>query len=244
MVFDYANHRFLADPYFAPRFSLPSYSGRSQNPIVDLPMTIESIVQGTEMVILSHCHGDHFDAVGQALLAPSFPILCQPSDEQTVREKGFTNVTPIADSLDWNGIHITRVGGHHGIGLVEDMMGIVSGYIFQAAGEPTVYWAGDSVLCDDVRAAIARFNPDIIITHSNGAMWTDSAEQRVYIVMDAEQTIATAQLAPASRVMAIHMEAVDHGTVTRAELRERALQAGISYDRLLIPQDGEQVTIA
>ncbi|NOK58367.1 MAG: MBL fold metallo-hydrolase [Chloroflexi bacterium AL-W] len=72
-------------------------------------------------------------------------------------------------------------------------------------------------------------------------MWPDpqNTDQRVLIIMDATQTIDTARLAPQSRIIAIRMEAVDHGTVTQAALRQSANDAKIPEHRLLIPADGE-----
>jgi hypothetical protein len=35
------------------------------------------------------------------------------------------------------------------------------------------------------------------------------------------------------------MEALDHGTVSREDLRSHAQKNGISKDRLLIPEDGQ-----
>ena len=57
--------------------------------------------------------------------------------------------------------------------------------------------------------------------------------------MDAEQTIATCELAKDARVVAVHMEALDHATVTRAELRRAADARKISAKQLLIPDDGD-----
>jgi hypothetical protein len=44
-------------------------------------------------------------------------------------------------------------------------------------------------------------------------------------------------------VIAVHLESLDHGTVTRADLRTAAAAQGISNDRLRIPADGETVEI-
>jgi hypothetical protein len=123
-------------------------------------------------------------------------------------------------------------------------MGRVSGFVFEAPGEPTLYWAGDTVLCEEVRAAIARHQPGVVITHSCGATWPDAAGQRSLIVMDAAQTIATCKLMPGRPVIATHMEALDHATVTRAELRQQAAQAGIDDQALRIPVDGETLNLA
>jgi len=241
MLLDYAGTHILTDPFFAPKHSRPSMTGRSPNPMVDLPLPPERILDGVELVIISHLHGDHFDAVAQELIPKSLPLLCQPADEPTIRDKGFQSVTPVADTLEWNNIAITRIGGHHGLGEVETMMGKVSGFFFQASGEPTLYWTGDTVLCDEVRAAIARFQPDVIVTHSSGATWPDKVSQRHLIVMDAAQTLEVCRLAPNSTIIAIHLDSLDHGTVSRADLRAQADRAGIDHHRLRIPADGEMI---
>ena len=127
MVLTYAGHTILTDPYFAPQFSLPTYAGRSLNPLVALPLTPETILTGVEKVIVSHRHSDHFDTVAQKLLPKTLALYCQPFDTQYIRAIGFVAVTPIDDVIDWDSMHITRVGGHHGLGRVEEQMGTVSG---------------------------------------------------------------------------------------------------------------------
>jgi L-ascorbate metabolism protein UlaG (beta-lactamase superfamily) len=164
-------------------------------------------------------------------------------DEPTIREKGFQDVTPVADPLNRNGLSITRTDGHHGIDEVGEIMGKVSGFLFQADGEPTLYWAGDTILCDEVRYAIARFQPAVVVTHSSGATWPDKGGQRHLIVMDAAQTIEVCRLSPASIVIATHLDSLDHGTVSRADLRSQADAVGIDRQRLRIPTDGEVITI-
>jgi hypothetical protein len=124
----------------------------------------------------------------------------------------------------------------HGSAVLEEM-GRTSGFILQADGEPTVYWVGDSIWCEEVAGSIRRFAPRVIITHSSGAVWGAGE----LIVMDAAQTLEVCRAAPRSTVIAVHMEALDHGTVSRRELRARAEEAGISPDRLAIPADGEEI---
>jgi L-ascorbate metabolism protein UlaG (beta-lactamase superfamily) len=216
-----------------------SYTGKSPNPLVDLPLSTDVILDGIEAVIVSHLHSDHFDSVAQALVPKHLPLYCQPVNEATIRSKDFENVTPVNTSVTRAGVQITRTGGHHGFGEVGQLMGEVSGFVFKAEGEPTIYWAGDTVLCAEVEAAIAQFQPEIIITHSCGATWPDSAGVRQLIVMDAAQTVAVCHLALAATVIATHMEAPDHATVSRADLRAYAQQGGITSTQLAIPADGE-----
>lgn len=236
----YANETILIDPDLAAAYTRPSFTGRSANPMVGLPLPIATITQSLSLILVSHLHRDHFDAV--ELLPASLPLLCQPGDEERIAARGCTHVIPVAETIQWNQIQITRVGGHHGTGAVGQIMGAVSGFVLTAAGEPTLYWAGDTINGPDVAQNIARFRPAVIITHSSGATWPDDSGARQLIVMDAAQTIAVCRAAPASTIIATHMEALDHATVSRAALRAAADAAGIDRAQLLIPADGETIT--
>jgi hypothetical protein len=108
----------------------------------------------------------------------------------------------------------------------------------KAKGEPLIYWAGDTILYDEIKTLIKTVKPDIILTHSCGAVIDDSGS----IVMDAEMTIDVCRLATEAIVVATHMEALDHATVTRKDLRAMADKMGINENQLLIPEDGEILT--
>ena len=235
----YAGRELLLDPYFAPKHSRPSFAGRSPNPIVDLPCPPEEILAGVELVIVSHLHSDHYDPEAQRLLPKDLPVLCQPGDEETIREHGFESVTPVSGALVWQGITLTRTPGQHGTGAELQDMGSVSGFVFQAAGEPTLYWTGDTIWYEAVEQQIERFRPDVIVTHSSGALWKGQGP----IVMDALQTLAVCRAAPDSRVVAIHLDSLDHGEVSREDLRAQARAAGIPDAQLLIPEDGKEVEL-
>jgi L-ascorbate metabolism protein UlaG (beta-lactamase superfamily) len=243
LILDYAGRRILIDPYFAPKHSRESFTGSSRNPLVDLPLPPEQILEGIEMVIVSHLHSDHFDPLAQEMTPKHLPLFCQPGDEGAIRGKGFQSVSPLVGEMDWEGIRLTHVVGHHGTGEVEAIMETVMGFVLNAPDEPSVYWAGDSILCDEVKAAIRQFDPDVIVTHSGGAVWPDSAGVRQLILMDAIQTVETVTMAGAAQVIATHMEALDHCLTHRAHLRAAADAAGIEGERLIIPMDGERVEI-
>lgn len=231
----YAGHTFLIDPYLADKHAYEPYVGQSRNPTCDLPIPAQEVIKDIEMVIVSHLHSDHFDEEAQRLISDDMHIFCEPGDVTTIMEQGFTNVKPIQHMIQWENITIRRTPGQHGIGEWAERLGPVSGFILESDDEPTVYWMGDTIWYDEVKDIVKDVQPDVIITHSSGAVLGDSDP----IVMDAQQTVAVAETASPAIVVATHMDALDHGTVTRISLRTYAHEKGISEDRLLIPEDGE-----
>lgn len=235
----YAGHLFLIDPFLAAKHAIESFAGISPNPLVDLPCSPEEVIEDVEMVLVSHLHMDHFDSLAQNLLPKDISIFCQLGDEGKIAETGFRQVTPIDDVITWERITIIRTPGQHGTGKWAERMGRVSGFVFRADGEPTVYWCGDTIWYEQVERVIEDAQPDVIVTHSSGAEFAKDDP----IVMDACQTIEVCKAAPQATVIAVHLESLDHGTISRADLRARADHEGIPAGQLLIPADGETLIL-
>ncbi len=238
MKITYADKRLLTDPMLSAKGKMGSFAGAAKNPTVDLPMNTQQIIEDLDGVIVSHDHPDHYDREAASLLPRNMPVFCQPGEADRLGADGFQDVRPVHHVYEWDGVTITRVEGRHGTGRMQQMMGNVSGFIFQAAGQPTVYWVGDSVWCEPVQRNIREFSPDIIVTHSCGAAFPGQDP----IIMDCGQTLAVAQAAPEAVLVAVHMEALDHCRVTREMLRHEADQNSIGRSRLLIPQDGDSLS--
>ncbi len=234
----YAGRTFLIDPDFGVLHSRRSFTGLSPNPMVTLPAPLDVILDGVDHVIVSHLHSDHFDEVAKERIPKHLPLICQPGDEGTLAKAGFRSVTRLDCFQRVGPIIIKRHPAQHGTGAVVDTMGPVMGFSLEAPGEPTLYWAGDSVFYPPLLDAVTTTDPDVIVAHCCGALWDGTL-----IVMDAEQTIALCEAMPRATVIATHMEALDHATVGRAALREAGLARGIGPERLLIPQDGETIEI-
>jgi len=237
MKITYAGRTILTDPMLAPKGDFEAFAGIARNPIIELPYKIEDIVNRIDSVLVSHDHPDHYDKTAGTALPKTTTVFCQPGDEGRMTDEGFQSVTPIETSCTWEGITITRTDGQHGSGKVLKFIGKVSGFVFQANGEPTVYWVGDSIWCEPVKITIEKYKPDIIITHSGGAKIPGFET----IIMDAEQTLTTLKASQGAVVVAIHLEALDHCNVSRETLRQMADAAAILPSRLMIPKDGETI---
>ncbi len=60
--------------------------------------------------------------------------------------------------------------------------------------------------------------------------------------MTAGEVIETARFAPDARVVAVHMEAINHCLLTRADLRTE-LEAADLVERVLVPVDGGEAPV-
>jgi L-ascorbate metabolism protein UlaG (beta-lactamase superfamily) len=240
MRIEYAGQHILTDPCLAEKGSLPSYAGRSTNPTAALPLGVEQILDRIDAVLVSHLHKDHFDPTARDAIPKDTPVFCRGVDTAALAEHRFGDLRPVDNDIQNGDLKIQAVAARHGSsrGVLRDM-GTTCGYVLTSENEPSVYWIGDSVWYGEIEATIAKQQPDVMITHSGGAVWNENE----LIIMDAEQTVKACRAAPGSRVVAIHLEAFDHCMVTREDLREKAREAGIPDDRLLIPADGEKFVI-
>ena len=162
LVLDFGGTRFLIDPDLAPRHARESFTGRSLNPMVDLPVAAAEVGDGVDVIVVSHLHQDHFDRTEP--LDHALPVLCQPADDEAIKDAGFANVAVVEAATTVDAVSLTRTAGRHGLGEVGEWMGKVSGFVFRADGEPTLYWAGDTVLCDEVRDVLERERPAVVVT--------------------------------------------------------------------------------
>lgn len=231
----YYGHVLLLDPFLAPAGVLPPFAGIQPNPTVELPMSPEAVIADTELILLTHLHPDHFDDEAVQLLPKFLPVVCAPIDQNTIEGKGFNNVHPLKDSFEWNGITITPTPAEHGSGEWLQKMGHVTGYFLKAPNRPSIYIAADTVWYPAVQGIIAEKQPDVIVTNSGGAHFPDAPP----IIMDIEQTLEVCKAAPEAKVIATHLESLDHCPVTREDLRAAANEAGISEKQFFIPADGE-----
>lgn len=262
----YGGKTFLLDPMLSDKGKLPSFAAIAANPTVDLPIPAAEIIKDIDVVIVSHLHGDHFDDAAADLLDKSITMLTprngaspNPRDgapdvpfKHSLEAKGFTHVREIgssqADHITLDGITIHQVFARHGKGMVGDAMGGVNGLIFEAEGQPTIYWAGDTILDEagEVEAVLKRFQPEVVIAHTGGPV-VEAISPEI-LLMDATQAITFFEYAlrenEDAQLIAVHMDALDHCFSTRADLHA-ALEgrAGELKNSVVLPADGEQVSL-
>ncbi|WP_228466028.1 MBL fold metallo-hydrolase [Chryseobacterium balustinum] len=163
LVIDYAGKKILVDPMLSPKGAIDSWAGIQKNPTVELTMPVEDIVRDVDLVIVTHTHEDHFDKPASSTLNKSVALIMQPADKEFFKKEGFMNATVVEDQKVWNGINIHRVEGKHGSGKVLEMMGKTSGFVLQAANQPTVYIVGDTIWNEDIKKILKNSNRIILL---------------------------------------------------------------------------------
>ncbi len=244
---DYAGTKFLVDPMLAPKGAYPGFEGTRRSelryPLVDLPMPVDNVLDA-DAIILTHLHDDHWDKAARNLVPRDMPIFTQnEEDAANVRNDGFTDVRVLTrEGNIFNGTKLYKTGGKHGsdemyaVSPLGQLLGKTMGIVFQRPGYKTVYVAGDTIWQADVEATLTRYKPDVILLNTGYAQLTDFDGS---IIMGKDDLYRAYQFAPNARVVGIHMEAVNHTMLTRAELRRFIEEKHLDTRRALVPDDGQ-----
>lgn len=245
---NYADTTFLIDPMLEKKGTYPGFEGtyRSElrNPLVELPMSTQEILAGVDAVIVTHTHLDHWDDAAQELLPKNLPLFVQnESDARIIRDQGFKNVRILEGGTEFGGVTLSKTGGQHGTDKMyanpqlAEFLGEAMGVVFQAPGQKTMYLIGDTIWRDEVDQALTQYNPEVVIANAGYALVTgyDGA-----IIMGKEDVARAAQALPNARIVATHMDSINHMGQTRTELKAHVIEKGIQ-DRVDIPEDGAVV---
>ncbi|MBD8149503.1 MBL fold metallo-hydrolase [Pseudomonas fluorescens] len=241
----YGGTTFLIDPMLAKKGTYPgfenTYRSELRNPLVDLTESPAEVISGVDAVIVTHTHLDHWDDAAQQALPKDIPLFAQhEEDAQLIRSQGFKNVRVLTDEAQFGGVKITKTGGQHGtdemyaVPALAKPLGEAMGVVFQAPGYKTLYLAGDTVWRKEVDQAIETFQPEVIVLNAGKAMM---AGYKGSIIMGEEDVLRAAQTAKNAKIVAVHMDAINHMSLTREALRSYVKQHGIE-GRVDIPEDG------
>ena len=241
----YGDTTFLIDPMLAKKGAYPgfenTYRSNLRNPLVDLPESPDKVISGVDAVIVTHTHLDHWDDAAQKALPKDIPLFTQHEDDaQLIRSQGFKNVRVLTDEAEFGGVKITKTGGQHGtdemyaVPALAKPLGEAMGVVFQAPGYKTLYLAGDTIWRKEVDQAIDKYHPEVIVLNAGKAKMTGFEGA---IIMGEEDVLRAAQTAKDAKIVAVHMDAVNHMSLSREELRNYVKKQGIE-SRVDIPEDG------
>ncbi|TFE01558.1 MBL fold metallo-hydrolase [Jeotgalibacillus salarius] len=239
LVVHYAGQKFLVDPFLAEKGAYPPLQNAARqdqnNPLVELPVSLNELIQDVNAVILTHLHLDHYDDAAKEALPKDIKIFVQnDEDAMKVMEDGFENVEVLTEKTVFKGTELIKTAGEHGRGEILKILGLVSGVVFKHENEKTLYVAGDTVWYEGVENEISQHEPDIIVVNAGDNQFLEGGS----LVMGKEDVYETAKAAPKAEIMAVHMEAVNHWALSREDLRVFAEEKSFA-GQLHVPEDGE-----
>lgn len=248
LVVEYAGKKFLIDPMLAEKGTLPAFGPGvglpeaprqdQKNPLVSLPTSIEEIIQGVDAVIVTHLHPDHWDMTAIEALPKDIKLFAQnEEDASVIRNAGFQNVEVLQEDTIFEDIQLIKTKGEHGRGEILKAAGVVCGVVFKHTSEKTLYLGGDTVWYTEVEKVIDTHTPEVIVVNAGDNQFLVGGS----LVMGKDDVYEVYNAAPNAKIIAVHMEAVNHWTLSREELRNFANEKGISAN-VLVPNDGESYT--
>ena len=239
---EYAGITFLIDPWLQDQgtgFSAKAVKPEMREikcPMNALPDSPENIVRDVDYCLVTHLHFDHFCP---DYLPRDLRIIAQnQEDAEMIRELGFGNAAAFKSGTQIFGdvvIHKTKAI-HGDSDEVVKKMGEVCGYVFEAPGEKCLYLAADTIYCSEVEEAISKYHPEAIILNC-----CEATTPLGRLIMNLPDVEKACQAAPWARVIASHLDSVNHALLTRKDIIAFANEKGLSGIR--VPEDGEYMAI-
>lgn len=230
----------LGDIGIMPSFTLFRHKAR-KNPTVSLPNNIEQILNKVTHCLITHQHPDHIDKAGvQFLIKNNIPVTCSIKDEKAFTKKGLniTQTLKYWEKQKFLGGTIEGIPAKHGYGTVAKLMGNVIGFYIKLSGQKSIYLSSDTIYTSSVNKVLTIYKPDISVIPCGTARF-DFFKQ---LIMNTDDIIKFVRNTP-GKVIANHMESINHCPLTRVELKKLLMKNQLE-NKVLIPEDGDIMMIA
>jgi len=241
----------LIDPMLSDKGELPPFSiirhKPQKNPTVALPDNAYGILEKTTDCLITHSktfgikalqHTDHLDKKGEEfLVSKNTPVVTVKKDAEYLKKYRLNVVASLEfwAKSEYLGGYITAIGAKHGHGWIHKLMANGAGYFIELPNEPSIYICGDTTLTDEVKKAITKLKPDIVVVAAGNA----SLDVGGSLLMTLDEVVELIKISP-KNVIANHMDALNHCGVSRKRLQERLIKENL-IDKVFIPDDGESV---
>jgi L-ascorbate metabolism protein UlaG (beta-lactamase superfamily) len=224
VILGYAGRRFITDPTFdAPQ----TYVEEGSTTLVKTagPAIERGDVGHVDAILLSHhSHKDNLDYEGLELIATGIPTL---STREAASDLWGGSVVGLDswESYDLDGITVTAVPALHGPPGIERVVGEVTGFVLEAADEPTVYVSGDNASLPLVEQIADRFPHISIAVLFAGAARVPRIDGALTLTSD--DAVRAAHILSATTVVGVHTDDWAHFTEPRAQLEAAFVGTGL-----------------
>ena len=164
-----------------------------------------------------------------------------------LKSQGFKNVKTISPkkNIDFKEITLYKTGGTHGETeacsnlYFSKEAGDTMGVVFQTLNQKSVYIIENSVWTANIYKVLNKYQPEIVIMNTGDArfMFTPNSQ----IIMSRNNIMELAQFNPKIKIIAIHMETVNHYSISSEDIENITKENNIQ-DRVFAPKDGEILT--
>lgn len=235
--FRYGNLTWLTDPTFdQPR----EYTA---GPLVLRKLTGPAVAAAdigpVDVVLLSHDqHPDNLDASGREFLTTVERVLSTPDAQGRMEGvQGLANW----ESVRIGDVTVTGVPALHGPEGAEKLSGVVTGFVLQAEGLPTVYVSGDNASVELVEQIAEYFGRiDIAILNVGAANVDRFGDSDV--TLNGRSAVRAAQALGEAIIVPVHGEGWAHFSETLDYLTRNFGYAELA-DRLQVPVPGRALAI-
>ena len=163
-----------------------------------------------DAVLLSHLHGDHFDAEARTRLPAALPIITTPQAARKLRKRRTTVGLPTWETHDWarggHRLRVTALPGRHGPGFADRLLPDVMGsFVELQADDRTVlklYITGDTLYRPFLADVARRLGEvDAMLIHLGGTKLAG-----MLLTMDDKQGAALTELIKPRITLPIHYD--------------------------------------
>ena len=239
------NKKILVDPMLGDigtESPYPLTANRIKNPLIPLPVEKDSLLKDIDAVLLTHYHPDHFDKEAENTLPKDMLIFCQPGDDVMLKGKGFTNVQVVDNKAELGEISITRFPVNHGEGIWQEPMGKSSSFYIEnmenikniETKKESLFITGDAIFDELLENALKETQANLIVANAGAAQFIIG--KPITLISEALKSIT--QLLPDTRIIAVHMDAINHCRLTKDKLKKYIAEENLAKN-IDVPNEGD-----
>ena len=240
MVVETGDQVILVDPMLGRKGTMPPFSFIKskpiKNPTVPLPDNCQETLERVTHCLITHRHPDHIDLEAKKyLVANEIPVVCSVLDEKALKKQGLevTQTVEYWEEAPFLGGKIVGIPARHGYGFVTKLAGNVMGFFIDLPNHRSIYLSSDTIYTDDVDKVLKEHQPEISVVAAGSAQFDIFKP----LLMTIEDVVRFIHNAP-GKVIANHMEAVNHCLTSRADLRKKLIDENLK-EKVYIPEDGD-----